>query len=123
MDTDILAALAMFVLVALMIPTGLVALGFAFGSRRRRFTVGDNRELAFESGVSTGHAGRQKMPIDFYLTAMLFIVFDIEMVFLFPLAVVLGDAGLFGFLELVLFVTVLAVGFVYVWARGALEWE
>ena len=123
MDTDILAALAMFTLVAIMIPTGLVALGFIFGSRRRRFTVGDNRELAFESGVSEGHAGRQKMPIDFYLTALLFIVFDIEMVFLYPLGVVLGDLGLFGYVELVVFVAVLAAGYVYVWARGALEWE
>ena len=123
MDADILAPLAMFLLVALMIPTGLVALGFLFGSRRRRFTVGDNRELAFESGVSTGHAGRQKMPIDFYLTAMLFIIFDIEMVFLYPLGVVLGDLGLFGYVELLVFVAILAVGYAYVWARGALEWE
>jgi NADH-quinone oxidoreductase subunit A len=115
--------IGMFVLVALMIPTGLIGLGFAFGARQSRPDVRGNKKLAFESGVSTGHAGRQRNPIDFYLTAMLFIIFDIEMVFMIPLGLVLGKLGTYGLVELAVFVAILAVGYVYVWGRGALEWE
>ncbi len=113
----------MFLVVAMMIPTGLIALGFAFGTRATRPDVQGNKRLAFESGVSTGYAGRQRNPIDFYLTAMLFIIFDIEMVFLVPLGLVLNDLGTYGFIELLVFVGILAVGYAYVWGRGALEWE
>ena len=113
----------MFLIVAMMIPTGLIALGFAFGTRSKRPDVAGNKFLAFESGVSTGYAGRQRNPIDFYLTAMLFIIFDIEMVFMVPLGLVLDKLGTFGFVELLVFVGILAVGYAYVWGRGALEWE
>ncbi|MCW2955284.1 MAG: NADH:ubiquinone oxidoreductase subunit 3 [Thermoleophilia bacterium] len=115
--------IGMFLLVALMIPTGLLSLGFLRGSRFTRPDVQGNRGFAFESGVSTGHAGRQRNPIDFYLTAMLFIIFDIEMVFMIPLGLVLADLGTYGFIELLVFVGILAVGYAYVWGRGALEWE
>ena len=115
--------IGMFVLVALMIPTGLIGLGFAFGARQSRPDVRGNKKLAFESGVSTGHAGRQRNPIDFYLTAMLFIIFDIEMVFMIPLGLVLNDLGTYGLIALGVFVGILAVGYIYVWGRGALEWE
>lgn len=114
----------MFLIVAMMIPTGLIALGFVFGARAKRpDAMPGNKKLAFESGVSVGHAGRQRNPIDFYLTAMLFIIFDIEMVFMIPLGLVIGDLGMFGFIELLVFVGVLGVGYAYVWGRGALEWE
>lgn len=115
--------LGLFLLVAMMIPVGLVSLGFLFGTRATRPDIQGNKRLAFESGVSTGYAGRQRNPIDFYLTAMLFIIFDIEMVFMIPLGLVLGDLGTFGLIELGVFVGILAVGYVYVWGRGALEWE
>ena len=61
--------------------------------------------------------------MSFYLTAMLFIVFDIEIVFLYPLAVILNQLAWFGFAELVVFVAILALGYVYVWRKGALEWH
>lgn len=115
--------IGMFLLVAFMIPTGLISLGFLFGARAQRPDIRGNKALAFESGVSTGHAGRQRTPIDFYLTAMLFIVFDIEMVFMIPLGLILADLGTFGVMELSVFVVILAVGYAYVWGRGALEWE
>ena len=115
--------LGLFLLTAMMIPAGLITLGFLFGTRAGRPDVQGNKKLAFESGVSAGHAGRQRNPIDFYLTAMLFIVFDIEMVFLIPLGLVLGDLGAFGLIELVVFIGVLFIGYAYIWARGALEWE
>ena len=123
MELESWIPVGMFLIVAMMIPTGLIALGFAFGTRAKRPDVAGNKRLAFESGVSTGHAGRQRNPIDFYLTAMLFIIFDIEMVFLIPLGLVLADLGTYGFIELLVFVGILTVGYAYIWARGALEWE
>jgi hypothetical protein len=64
-----------------------------------------------------------RFSISYYLTAMMFIVFDIEMVFLAPLAVLMKRLALFGFVELVLFVVLLGVGYVYIWRKGALEWK
>jgi NADH-quinone oxidoreductase subunit A len=123
MSAEIWVPIAAFMAVALMIPAGMIMLGFLFGSRSKRPDVQGNKSMAFESGVSVGHAGRQRMPIDFYLTAMLFIIFDIEMVFLYPLGVILDRLGTFGLIELAVFVAILGAGYAYVWARGALEWE
>jgi len=66
---------------------------------------------------------QKRLPIKFYLTAVLFILFDIEVVFFLPWAVVFRDLGLFGFLEMLVFVVILMIGLVYVWKRGALEWD
>jgi NADH-quinone oxidoreductase subunit A len=123
MNLESWVPLGLFLLTALMIPTGLITLGFVFGTRARRPDIAGNKRLAFESGVSTGHAGRQRNPIDFYLTAMLFIIFDIEMVFLVPLGLILSELGTYGLIELCIFVGILAVGYAYIWGRGALEWE
>jgi NADH-quinone oxidoreductase subunit A len=106
---------------ALAIPLSMVAMSFAFATRPRRRTRA--RGIPFESGVSTGPLPRQRFTISFYLTAMLFIVFDIEIVFLYPLAVVLDTLGWFGFFELLFFIAILAVAYVYVWRKGALEWQ
>ena len=80
---------------------------------------------AYECGIEPVHqpltGGR--FPVKYYLTAMLFIVFDIEIVFLYPLAVNLELLGHFGFWELGVFVGILALGYVYVWRKGALEWR
>jgi NADH-quinone oxidoreductase subunit A len=64
-----------------------------------------------------------KFDVRYYLVAILFIIFDLEIAFLFPWAVVLEDIGVFGFLSMVLFLLVLVVGFIYEWMKGALEWE
>jgi NADH-quinone oxidoreductase subunit A len=81
------------------------------------------RGLPFESGVASAVPERQRFTIGFYLTAMLFIVFDIEIVFLYPLAVILDKLAWFGFAELGIFIGLLAVAYVYIWRKGALEWE
>jgi NADH-quinone oxidoreductase subunit A len=73
--------------------------------------------------VSAGAPREQRFTISFYLTAMLFIVFDIEIVFLYPLAVILHQLAWFGFLEFLFFVVILAVAYVYIWRKGALEWQ
>ena len=79
---------------------------------------------SYECGIepTPQPVGGGKFPVRYYITAMMFIVFDIEMVFLTPLAVILRQLELFGFIELCLFVALLAVGYVYVWRKGALEW-
>ena len=89
------------------------------GGRRR----GGAKSRPFESGVSTGAYEPSRFSISYYLTAMLFIVFDIEIVFLYPLAVQLRELALFGLVELIVFVALLAVGYVYIWRKGALEWK
>ena len=84
---------------------------------------GGSKSVPFESGVSTGAYQPTRFSITYYLTAMLFIVFDIEIVFLYPLAVHLEQLALFGFVELRVFVAVLGIGYVYIWRKGALEWK
>jgi NADH-quinone oxidoreductase subunit A len=81
------------------------------------------RTVPFESGVSSGPPRQQRFTISFYLTAMLFIVFDIEIVFLYPLAVILHNLAWFGFIEFLFFVAILVIAYVYVWRKGALEWQ
>lgn len=77
----------------------------------------------FECGENQVVSPKQRFSVRFYLVAMLFIVFDIEAVFLFPWAVIFKPLGLFGFAEMMVFIFILAVGLVYVWKKGALEWE
>jgi NADH-quinone oxidoreductase subunit A len=106
---------------ALAIPASMMAMSFAFATRPRRRSR--TRSLAFESGVSKGPPEQSRFTISFYLTAMLFIVFDIEIVFLYPLAVILHQLKWFGFVEFAFFLLVLAVAYVYIWRKGALEWR
>jgi NADH-quinone oxidoreductase subunit A len=78
---------------------------------------------AYECGFPAFDDARAKFDVRFYLVAILFIIFDLEIAFLFPWAVALGDIGLAGFWSMVLFLGVLTVGFIYEWKKGALEWE
>lgn len=77
----------------------------------------------YESGMPPLGGTGERFSVKFYLVAMLFIVFDIETVFLVPWAAIFRQLGLFGYIEMAIFVLILAVGLVYVWKRGALEWE
>ena len=106
---------------ALLIPASMLAMSFLLATRPRRRTR--TRMIPFESGVSQGPPAQQRFTISFYLTAMLFIVFDIEIVFLYPLAVTLHALAWFGFLELLFFIVILALAYVYIWRKGALEWR
>jgi len=106
---------------ALAIPASMMVMSFVFATRPDRRTRA--RTIPFESGVSKGPPDQRSFTISFYLTAMLFIVFDIEIVFLYPLAVVLHQLAWFGFLELLFFVAILVVAYVYVWRKGAFEWQ
>jgi NADH-quinone oxidoreductase subunit A len=106
---------------AFAIPASMVLFSFVFATRPRRRTR--SRTIPFESGVSTGPPRTQRFTVSFYLTAMLFIVFDIEIVFLYPLAVILDELAWFAFWEFLFFIGILVVAYVYVWRKGALEWQ
>ena len=81
------------------------------------------KNSAYECGFNAFDDARMKFDVRFYLVAILFIIFDLEVAFLFPFAVSLGEIGVYGFWSMVAFLTVLTIGFVYEWRRGALEWE
>jgi NADH-quinone oxidoreductase subunit A len=110
-----------YALFAALIPISMVVFSFVFATRPKRRTRA--RGIPFESGVSTGPPRRQRFTISFYLTAMLFIVFDIEIVFLYPLGVVLHQLAWFGFAEFAVFLVILVIAYVYVWRKGALDWQ
>ena len=78
---------------------------------------------AYECGFDPFEDARAKFDIRFYLVAILFIIFDLEVAFLFPWAVVFGDIGIFGFVSMMVFLGVLTIGFIYEWKKGALEWD
>ena len=77
----------------------------------------------YECGFEPFEDARMKFDVRYYLVAILFIIFDLEIAFLFPWAVALNDIGMFGFLSMMLFLGILVVGFIYEWKKGALEWE
>ena len=109
-----------YAIIAFLIPASMVAMSFLFATRAQRSRA---RRIPFESGVSTGPPRQQRFTVSFYLTAMLFIVFDIEIVFLFPVAIVLDEVGTFALAEFGFFLAILAVAYVYIWKKGALEWR
>lgn len=78
---------------------------------------------AYECGFDAFDDARSKFDVRFYLVAILFIIFDLEIAFLFPWAISLGEIGLFGFWSMMIFLGILTVGFIYEWKKGALDWE
>ena len=97
----------------------VIVLGAVFGPRRptRR------KSAPYESGMVPYGPGTIRLSVRYYLIAVLFILFDIETVFFLPWAVVFRQLGLFGLIEMLIFIGVLIIGFVYAWKKGALEWE
>jgi NADH-quinone oxidoreductase subunit A len=109
---------------------GALSLGFALFSITAGHLTGPRRYNrakldAYECGIepTPQPVGGGRFPVKYYLTAMLFIVFDIEIVFLYPWAVTFDSLGIFGLVEMVLFIVTLLVVYVYVWRRGGLEWD
>jgi NADH-quinone oxidoreductase subunit A len=109
----------LFILVGLALGVALPVLGMLLGPNRP-----DTEKLSpYECGFEAFEDARMKFDVRYYLVAILFILFDLEIAFLFPWAVVLKEIGWFGFLSMLLFLSILVVGFVYEWMKGALEWE
>ena len=97
----------------------MLVLGQILGPRRDT----PEKLMPYESGMTPIGTAVRRMPVRYYLIAVLFVLFDIEVIFLLPYAVVLRKLGLFGLIEMLVFVMILLVGYVYVWKKGALEWE
>ena len=108
-----------FILIALLIGVVPLTLGFLLGPRRP-----DSAKLSpYECGFEAFEDSRMKFDVRYYLVAILFIIFDLEIAFLFPWAVVLDRIGLPGFIAMAVFLGILVIGFIYEWKKGALEWE
>jgi NADH-quinone oxidoreductase subunit A len=114
-----LAALAVYTVVALAVGVVLLVASELIGPRRRD----PEKATTYECGVPLFDTAREPFTIKFYLVAILFILFDIETVFLIPYAVIFKELGLIGLIEMGAFLLVLAGGLVYCWRRGALEWD
>ena len=113
------------ILVLFIVATGLacliVLISVLFGPRRRANNATKLRP--YESGMNAIGPGQRRFPIRFYLIAVLFILFDIEVIFFYPFAVALRSLGIPGFVEILIFVAILLAGYIWVWKKGALDWE
>jgi NADH-quinone oxidoreductase subunit A len=109
----------LFIIVAFVFGGAMIAVGWVLGPQRP-----DGEKLApYECGFEAFEDARMKFDVRYYLVAILFILFDLEIAFLFPWAVTLNEIGAFGFWSMMIFLAILVVGFVYEWKKGALEWE
>ena len=115
------------ILIFLVVATGLAMLLLVLGSGLGRLSARERNDPAklspYECGFEAFEDSRMKFDVRYYLVAILFIIFDLEIAFLFPWAVSLHGIGMFGFLSMMLFLGILVVGFIYEWKKGALEWE
>ncbi|HKJ94386.1 MAG TPA: NADH-quinone oxidoreductase subunit A [Gammaproteobacteria bacterium] len=108
-----------FICIGVIIGVALQFAGFLLAPRN----PGDEKLAPYECGFEAFEDSRMKFDVRYYLVAILFIIFDLEIAFLFPWAIVLHKIGIFGFISMAVFVGVLLVGFLYEWKKGALEWE
>lgn len=113
------------------IPIGLmmlIGIGFGIVMSKASEWLGpknpnETKLSTYESGVEPVHSARDRVSVKYYMIAMLFIIFDIEVVFMYPWAVNFRSLGMFGLVEMLVFIGLLMVGYLYLWRKGALEWE
>ena len=108
-----------FIVIALVFGAVALTVGFVLGPRHSYA----EKDSPYECGFEAFEDARMQFDVRYYLVAILFIIFDLEIAFLFPWAVALGDIGVTGFVAMMVFLGVLVIGFVYEWKKGALEWE
>ncbi len=113
----------LFIAVGLAVGVGPVVAGAVVSRLVGSHRPDDQKLSPYECGFEAFEDARMKFDVRYYLVAILFILFDLEIAFLFPWAVVLQELGMFGFLSMVVFLGILLVGFAYEWKKGALEWE
>ena len=112
-------SIIIFVIISLLLSIGFVFINFLAAPKNP-----DPEKLStYECGFEAFSDSRIQFDVRFYLVAILFIIFDLEVAFLFPWAITLGKIGLFGFWSMIIFLAVLTIGFIYEWKKGALEWE
>ena len=105
--------------IALFFAILLPVLSLSLGPKR----PSPRKAMPYESGITPIGTAQRRLPVKFYMIAVLFILFDIEIIFLLPWAVTLRDLGLFGLAEVFVFIAILLVGYIWIWKKGALEWE
>ena len=112
-------SIIIFMFVALSLSIGFIILNYLFSPKNP-----DHEKLsAYECGFEAFDDSRMEFDVRFYLVAILFIIFDLEIAFLFPWAISLGSIGVLGFWSMIIFLFVLTVGFIYEWKKGALDWD
>jgi len=116
--------IAVIVILAVVFGFLIVGIGTVFGPRRKTA----RKLMPYESGMNPIGPGTRRVPVRFYLVAVLFILFDIEIIFIIPWAVILkqfvqAKAGIFALIEMAVFILILLIGLIYAWKKGALEWE
>lgn len=109
----------LFIIVGLAVGVGPIVIGFLLGEHR----PDREKNSPYECGFEAFEDSRMKFDVRFYLVAILFIIFDLEIAFLFPWAVVLDKVGVVGLAAMGIFLVILVIGFIYEWKKGALEWE
>ena len=122
MITDFLKdylSIIIFIFVAMSVSIGFLILNFLFSPKKPN----PEKLSAYECGFEPFDDSRIQFDVRFYLVAILFIIFDLEIAFLFPWAITLGNIGLLGFCSMMIFLFILTVGFIYEWKKGALDWE
>ena len=112
-------SIILFLIIALILSVGFIVINFLFSPKKP-----DPEKLsAYECGFEPFNDSRMDFDVRFYLVAILFIIFDLEIAFLFPWAISLGKIGFLGFISMMIFLVILTVGFIYEWKKGALDWE
>ncbi len=112
-------SIILFLIIALGLSVGFIVLNFILSPKNP-----DPEKLsAYECGFEPFNDSRMEFDVRFYLVAILFIIFDLEIAFLFPWAISLGKIGVFGFVSMMVFLFILTIGFIYEWKKGALDWE
>ena len=119
MNLDQYLPVLLFILVGIAVGVVPLAIGYVLGPNR----PDDAKNSPYECGFEAFEDARMKFDVRYYLVAILFILFDLEIAFLVPWAVTLHEVGAAGFVAVVIFLTILVVGFVYEWKKGALDWE
>ena len=112
-------SIILFLIISLVLSIGFILVNFLFSPKKP-----DPEKLsAYECGFEPFEDSRMEFDVRFYLVAILFIIFDLEIAFLFPWAISLGNIGILGFTSMMIFLFILTVGFIYEWKKGALDWE
>jgi NADH-quinone oxidoreductase subunit A len=112
-------AIGLMIVISTIVALIAIGMGILFGPKK----ASEAKSMPYESGMTPYGEGTRRMPVRFYLIAVMFILFDIEVVFFLPWAIVFRQLGWFGLIEMFIFIAILLVGYIYAWEKGALEWE
>jgi NADH-quinone oxidoreductase subunit A len=112
-------AILIYIAIAVVFAVFAIVASYLLGQRKRTAI----KEAPYECGVTTVGSSFKRIPIKYYIIAMLFLLFDIEIVFLYPWAVVFKEFRVFAFVSMVVFIGILLIAYIYIWKKGALEWE